>query len=135
LSGCDVEYSDADQLVPLTATVTSAAGSVPGAVTFAVQTAANASVGTSVTGSIVNGTATASYVLPGGTIAQALTITATYTGSTNFGGGAGTATLNVGCPLITVSPIALTFLRLASRSRRCSESDDERDVRSDGRVA
>jgi hypothetical protein len=73
------DCSASSQPVTLSATVTSAAGTVnAGTVTFTVQ-------GTPVTsGTVTNGAASAVYTLPAGTAAGSYPVTAAYSGSANF---------------------------------------------------
>ena len=78
-------YSDNDQNVLLTATITSTSPVDQGTVTFTVKNSGNTTVGSAVTsGTVSNGAASATYVLPGGTLPQTLTIQAAYSGSANF---------------------------------------------------
>jgi hypothetical protein len=79
-------FSTLPQIVPLSATVTSAGGTVnAGTVTFTVRDASNAVIGSPLSSvSVVAGAANGAFTLPGGTNAQTLTITAVYEGSTNF---------------------------------------------------
>lgn len=89
-------FSAANQNVVLSATVTTAAGTVnEGTVTFTVRDAANAVVGLPVVGNVVGGVATANYTLPGGTAPQALTITGEFSGGTLIAPSSDTATLSV----------------------------------------
>ena len=89
-------FSPANQNVVLSATVTTAAGTVnEGTVTFTVRNAANVVVGSPVVGNVVGGTATANYTLPGGTTPQALTITGEFSGGTLIAPSTDTATLSV----------------------------------------
>jgi len=76
----------ASQIVPLSATVTSAAGTInEGTVTFTVRDAGSAVIGAPVTSSTVaSGSASANFSLPSGTNAQTLTITAVYNGTANI---------------------------------------------------
>jgi hypothetical protein len=73
------DYNASSQPVTLSATVTSAAGTVnAGTVTFTVQ-------GTPVTsGTVTNGAASAVYTLPAGAAAGSYPITAAFSGSANF---------------------------------------------------
>ena len=96
VSDATAVFSPADQTVVLSATVTTAAGTVnEGTVTFTVRNAANAVVGLPVVGNVSGGVATANYTLPGGTTPQALTITGEFSGGTFTSPGSDTATLSV----------------------------------------
>ena len=76
--------------------VTTAAGTVnEGTVTFTVRNAANAVVGLPVVGNVSGGVATASYILPGGTTPQALTIIGEFSGGAATAPSTDTAMLNV----------------------------------------
>ena len=92
-----VPYSDLDQSITLTATVSATYTQVNGgAVMFTVTDASSATVGSPVTsGNVVAGAASASYTLPGGTDAGTYTITAAYTGTPDFTVSSDTATLTV----------------------------------------
>ena len=96
VSDATAVFSATNQNVTLTANVTTAAGTVnEGTVTFTVRNAANAVVGLPVVGNVVGGVATANYILPGGTVPQALTITSEFSGGTSTAPSSDTATLNV----------------------------------------
>ncbi len=110
-------FSNNPQNVTLTAAVTSTGGLVnQGTVTFQVLDGA-VNIGSPVTTSTVtSGSASATYLLPGGTSAKNYTIRATYSGGTNFepSSGAGTLTVNPGPPApaattTTVNPQSATF--------------------------
>jgi hypothetical protein len=113
-AGASVGSSSVPQTVPLSATITSGAGTVgAGTVIFSVRTAANVVVGSNVTVPVVSGTANASYTLPGGTTPQALTIFASYGGTPNLAGSVGSATLDVTCPgTIAIGPSTMPPVRL-----------------------
>jgi hypothetical protein len=83
-------YSSTSQLVMLSATVTSLAGTVnAGTVTFTV-------LGTQiVSGTVANGAVVVVYMPPGGTAAGSYPISAVYNASGSFGGSTGTSTLTV----------------------------------------
>jgi Big-like domain-containing protein/FIMAH domain-containing protein len=88
--------SAADQTVTLTATVAAASTVNQGTVTFQLVDAAANNVGAAVTSAaLTTGSASVSYLLPGGTAAQDLTIRAKYSGGTNFQASSGSATLTV----------------------------------------
>ena len=79
-------FSASDQTVTLSATVTSGAGTVnEGSVTFLLFDSNGNTVGSSVSGTVSNGTASASFVLPGGSAVGSYTIMADYSDSSgNF---------------------------------------------------
>jgi predicted extracellular nuclease len=96
VSGAAAVFSPADQTVVLSASVTTAAGTVnEGTVTFTVTNAASAVVGLPVVGNVSGGVATANYTLPGGTTPQALTITGEFSGGAFTAPSSDTATLSV----------------------------------------
>jgi hypothetical protein len=89
-------FSPSNQTIALSATVTTAAGTVnEGTVTFTVRNAANVVVGSPVVGNVSVGVATANYILPGGTTPQALTITGEFSGGALIAPSSDTATLSV----------------------------------------
>ena len=74
----------ATQTVTLSANVTSAAGNVnEGTVTFTVLNGTTV-IGKAVSASVVNGVATAAFLVPAGTLPALYTIKANYNGTTNF---------------------------------------------------
>ena len=96
VSNASAVYSPANQTVALSATVTTAAGTVnEGTVTFTVRNAANAVVGAPVVGTVSGGVATSNYTLPGATTPQTLTITGEFSGGTFTAPSIDTATLSV----------------------------------------
>jgi hypothetical protein len=110
-------YSGADQNVTLMATIGSSATVDEGTVTFTVRTAEYAPVGTAVTsGPVAGGSATATYVLPGGTPPQTLVIAAIYSGSEAFASSSGTGSLTIeqvqGCEALTILPTELPYAEL-----------------------
>lgn len=91
-------YSASDQNVSLAATIDSTNGTVgQGTVTFTVKNSGT-TVGSPVTSATVSGgSATATYVLPGGTAPADLTIDASYGGGSDFGASSDTThTLDLG---------------------------------------
>jgi len=79
-------FNDNNQNVTLTATVTAAGGAAvnEGTVTFTVSSGGT-TIGAPVTsGTVANGVATATFVLPGGTLPATLNIAAAYSGSATF---------------------------------------------------
>lgn len=89
-------YSSANQTVMLSANVSAANGTVnEGSVTFTVTNSSSAVVGLPVVAPVSGGAATVSYILPGGTLPQALTITANFSGGDVTYPSTGTGTLNV----------------------------------------
>jgi hypothetical protein len=89
-------FSTSNQLVNLTATVTSPGGTVNGgAVTFTI-TQNGTAIGAAVTsGAVSNGMASANFTLPGGTAPGMYTITASYAPGPGLNGSSGTNTLTV----------------------------------------
>ena len=84
-------FSPASQIIPLSATVTSAAGTVDeGTETFTILSGTTA-IGTAVTVNVDNGTASASYVLPAATPLGTYTIQAVYNGTADFAGSTDTS--------------------------------------------
>src|SRR5271157_4409826 len=93
-------FSPASQTVPLSATVSSVAGTVDeGTETFTILSGTTA-IGSAVTVNVEGGAASASYVLPAGTSAGTYTIQAVYNGTANFVGSTDTS------HSLTVSPAA-----------------------------
>jgi hypothetical protein len=81
-SNTTATFSESNQPVELTATVTSSAGIVnEGSVTFTVVDGSGNTIGTAISGNVSNGSARVSYVLPGGTAAGSYTIQAAYSDS------------------------------------------------------
>jgi hypothetical protein len=103
-----VPFSNADQAVPLSATVTSPAGTVnEGTETFTILSGATP-VGSPVTVSVAAGAASASYTLPGGTPAGTYTIQAVFNGTTDFGGSSDSSqSLTVISPGILVTGVSV----------------------------
>ena len=96
VSPVTVAYSAVNRNVVLTASVTSqSATPVAGSVMFFVRTAQDAAVGTPVAAAVVNGTAAAAYVLPGGILPQTLSIVASFTPTGPFTASQGTSTLTI----------------------------------------
>jgi uncharacterized repeat protein (TIGR01451 family) len=88
--------TDDPQDVTLTATIASGRSVDEGTVTFTVRDSLGGLVGVPVTSApITAGAATATYVLPGGTLPQALTIEAAYVGGNRFLDSSDTASLDV----------------------------------------
>lgn len=122
VSAVTAEASAMDQARTLTATVLNTSTVNKGTVTFTVRTSGGIVVGTPVTsGTVSFGVATASYVLPGGTAPQMLTITAVYSGAPSFNPSTGTGTLAVTAP---PPPAAV----LAERSRADFDADTNSDL-------
>ncbi len=83
-ASASVTFTTASQLVPLSATITSAAGTVnEGTETFTILSGTTI-IGNPVTVNVVAGAAAASYSLPGGTVGGTYTIQAVYNGTTDF---------------------------------------------------
>ncbi len=77
-------FNTAGQLIPLTATITSAAGTVDeGTETFTILSGTTV-LGSPVTVNVAAGAAAGNYTLPGGTAAGSYTIQAVYHGTGNF---------------------------------------------------
>ena len=96
VAAASTAYSTVDQTVSLTATVTSQSPTpVSGTVTFYVRTANSVTVGAPVATTVSNGTGTASFLLPGGTTAQTLSVVALFTSTGPFASSLGAGTLTV----------------------------------------
>ena len=106
-----VSFSPLDQIVPVTATVTSGgAGVNKGAVTFQIVDANSVNVGAAVTTSTVaNGVFSANYTVPGGTPITFYTLTANYLGSDTFKTSAGSLNFAVIQPGGTQPPSILSL--------------------------
>jgi hypothetical protein len=82
-----IPYNVADQVANLSATVTSAGGTVNGGTeTFTILDSKNNTVGTPTQASVSNGAANIAYTIPGGTTAGPYTIQAVYSGNALFAG-------------------------------------------------
>jgi hypothetical protein len=93
-----------DQLIPLTATISSQGGTVgEGMVTFTVYRGGTV-VGSSVSAPVMNNVASASYDLIAGTAGGSYEIAAVYTDPANFQTSTGTNTLTVSAAATTVAP-------------------------------
>ena len=80
-------FSTVTQSVPLTATITSAAGTVSGGtVTFTILNGGTTVATATSSNNITSGIATATVILPAGTAASTYTVQAVYSGTGNFGG-------------------------------------------------
>jgi predicted extracellular nuclease len=95
VSDASAVFSAADQSVTLTANVSGPAPISEGTVTFTVRDSGNNVIGSPVVGNVSGGTATANYILPGGTAPQSLTITAEFSGADFTQPSSDTATLSV----------------------------------------
>jgi hypothetical protein len=97
-------FAPTDQTVTLSATVTSAFGTVNGgSVTFTVMSGTTV-IGTPVNSPVASGAASTVFTLPGGTAAGNLSITADYDpGSTTFAASSGGATLTIGAADQTIA--------------------------------
>ena len=118
-ANASASFSTGNQSVTLTATVASTAGTVNGgSVTFTVSQGAT-TIGIPVTsGSVATGTASATYVLPGGTIAGSYTITAVY----NEGSGFETSSDNAHTLTVTAALPTGTTTTAANATATFSES-------------
>jgi hypothetical protein len=95
-------FSESSQIVTLSATVTGTSGIVnTGTIVFTVSQGGT-QTGVPVTGSVVNGTASAGFVLPAGTPAGTYTILAAYSGTTTL------ASSSDNTHTLTVTPAATT---------------------------
>ncbi len=92
-------YSDSPQTVTLTGGVTALLPVSEGTATFTVRNLSSTVIGVPVTAPVVAGLVSASYVLPGGTAAQTLTITLQYSGTATF-----TAGTSVTPAVLAISP-------------------------------
>ena len=130
-------FSTGSQAVPLSATVTSAAGTVDaGTETFTILSGTTA-VGSAVTVNVSAGTASAGYVLPAGTPPGTYIIQAVYNGTTDFAGSTDTShSLTVSVPatvdklVIHTQPSSIATAGQAfSPSIRCLSGRLERQPR------
>ena len=113
VSSVTAAYSAVGHSASLSATVTSAAGTVnEGAVAFTVVNSSAQTVGTATAGPVTNGTASVNYALPAGLAPGTYTIDAAYSDSAgNFLGSSGTGTLTVsGQPPSITSASSATFV-------------------------
>jgi hypothetical protein len=113
-----VMFSTASQTVTLSASVTSGATKVDGgSVMFTVLNGIN-NIGKPVTATVVSGTASASYTLPGSTAAGTYTIQAIYLGTASYLGSVDAAhTLTVNTAATTTTPAAAqTFYSTTAQS-------------------
>ncbi|HEX3185765.1 MAG TPA: endonuclease/exonuclease/phosphatase family protein, partial [Pyrinomonadaceae bacterium] len=92
-------FSATDQTVVLNANVANVTAPSSliseGTVTFTVRDSGNNVIGSPVVGNVSGGTATANYILPGGTAPQTLTITGEFSGGAFTQASSGTGTLSV----------------------------------------
>lgn len=104
--GSSPQYSDAAQNINLTATVTAAQSKVnQGKVTFMVKDSHGNTVGDTVWGTVTGGSASANYILPGGSSAGTYSIDADYSGGNNF-----KASSSNGMVSLTVNQAATTVV-------------------------
>ncbi len=105
-------FSTSDQDVPLSATITSAAGVVDeGTETFTILNGTTP-VGDPVTVNVAAGAASASYLIPAGTDAGTYIIQAVYNGTTNFLGYTDTSqtlTINAAATATAAASASVTF--------------------------
>jgi hypothetical protein len=107
--GRTVRYRANNQNVLMTASITSISPVNGGTVTFSVRTAGGVNVGSAVTsGPVVNGEASATYVLPGGTPPQTLVIVAVYNGTADLAPSSGSGSLAIGLADTTLAVEATT---------------------------
>jgi hypothetical protein len=99
VASASVDYSSSNSSVALTATVSSSQTVTEGSVAFDVTNSQGTLVGTVATANVTNGSATATYSLPAGTLPGDYTIKATYTDTVdavaNFSASTGEGTLQV----------------------------------------
>ncbi len=96
MNGVMVRYRATNQSVTFTATVNAATVVTGGTVTFSVRTAGGGNVGVVTSATVANGVATATYVLPGGTTPQTLSVVAVYEGTPTFATSVGHGSLVIG---------------------------------------
>ena len=105
-------FSPISQTVPLSAVVTSAAGTVnEGTETFTILSG-TAAIGSAVTVNVGNGTASANYVLPAATSTGTYTIQAVYNGTADFVGSTDTShslTVSAATTATAAASTAATF--------------------------
>jgi len=108
-----VVYSGASQNVTLSATASSSAGALnAGTISFQILDGATPIGGPVVSSTVVQGGASVSYSVPGGTAAKVYTIRASYSGSTNFAGiidSTQTLTITPGMTVTTADDAAVEF--------------------------
>lgn len=102
-------FSNTDQYVMMTASITSGAVEPvnSGTFTFSVRTSSTV-VGVDVTVPVVNNVASALWTLPGGTAPQLLTILGTFTPTIIYSSSSGSADLNV-TGAMTLAPAVINF--------------------------
>ena len=113
-SSVNVAYGSASQNIPTTVNLTSPQGPVNGGtVTVSLTDALSRTVGApAISGTVANGSAQATLVLPGGTALGAYTINAVYSGSINFvptSDNAKTLTVGIAPTQTTFGPAMTTF--------------------------
>jgi hypothetical protein len=107
--GLTLRYRASNQSVTLSAAVSATTPVNGGTVTFSVRAADGGNVGAAVTsGTVTNGAASATYVLPGGTAPATLSIVAVYSGTTTFANSSGSGSLIVGLADTTTTVDAAT---------------------------
>src|SRR6185437_16003871 len=100
-----------------TATVTSDAGPVnEGSVSFVLFDSNGNTVGTATSGTVVNGQARASFVLPGGTPVGSYTILAQYSDSSGSGNFAASSDMSQSLAVIAVPIVNATTVNLTTAS-------------------
>jgi hypothetical protein len=106
-------YSLSDQILTLTAKVTSGAGTVnEGTVTFTVWNGSTQIGSAAVSGTVTGNAASASYTLPGGTAVGSYNIQGVYNG-TDFGSSTGNGTLTVDTPPVGRDDYYITYKNTA----------------------
>lgn len=95
--GLTLRYRGTDQTATLTAVVSATTPVDGGTVTFSVRAADGGNVGAPVTsGQVVNGAASVTYVLPGGTSPATFSVVAVYSGTATFANSSGSGALVIG---------------------------------------
>jgi hypothetical protein len=110
-----VTYSESNQSIPLTATVSGTTPANGGTVIFTVTDSLNNPVGSPVISGTLNGSnANATYTLPGATIVGNYAITAAYSGAPDFNAstGGGTLAVNPSDPLSDIATLDAEFKKI-----------------------
>jgi hypothetical protein len=100
-SNTKIGYSSANQTITLTATVTSPSSS--SSVNEGTVTLSLTGVGSPVSATVLQGTATASYTIPGGTAVGNYVLQANYNGTSNFQSSSDTSQLTIAMTPLTIT--------------------------------